>query len=62
MTTCAITGKVVYPSPQAAFGTVRHLASATRLRRGKRSKHRALSALCAYRCTCCKGWHVGHSA
>lgn len=60
--TCTVSGKVIYPSPQAAFGTVAHLSRLCRVRRGKRTKSRGVTALCAYRCACCKGWHVGHGS
>ena len=60
MTTCPSTRKVVYASPQAAYRTAEILGSASRLKRGKREKHRARDLLAAYRCTYCKGWHLGH--
>lgn len=58
MTTCAITGKVAYPSPQAA----QRVAGCMCRRKTSNTKSLkwARGTLQVYRCRLCTGWHVGH--
>jgi epoxyqueuosine reductase QueG len=48
-------GKIPYPSPQAAHATLQHL---NRRQRNGRSHRRRRSGGTAYACDLCKQWHT----
>lgn len=53
MTAPCPSGKVAYPSPQAAHSTIAHLTRKTPTGGRRRRKHAE-----AYRCPDCAAWHV----
>lgn len=53
MNACSTSGKVRYPSPQAAHRALTHLE---RRKGGRRAGSR--KAATAYQCSWCRDWHV----